>query len=262
MVDRMQRKRDPRALWRQARSRAPERVVTDMNNLKCSGVRRGPLWAVVAVFSVFVASGASTSRVEAACQNGHAACGGGDVTRTSALTVKHCVMDGSVCIPVEPDNTDTWTVTANYSTSFNAGVPGCSCQDNQAQATVTVSWNGTGWTAVCTAGCNALAGPIFGVSVCNVTSCTGGDGPHGAEYMLLVDLGAVNGACDVLAFNLRAVSYVAADVDDGLSWDESTCESIEAVTPTTQSWSTTDTGTFECAISCNNAGASLTITYD
>jgi hypothetical protein len=216
----------------------------------------------VAVIGVIAAFGPADS-VAAACQNAHALCSGGaDPTRTSVLTVKHCVDagGGSCGDPVEPNDTDSWNVTATWSTPFT-GVPGCSCVDTAAQVAVDVQWTGTAWQATCT-GCN-VAGPIRGVVVCDVVSCTGGDGPHGAEYRLQVDIDSTNGTaqCGAGVYNLRQVVYAATNIDDGVSWDPDTCDAIQAETPSSQTWSATDTGTFECALSCDNLGATITIRY-
>jgi hypothetical protein len=166
--------------------------------------------------------------------------------------------------PVEPDTTHIWTATVQWSTAFNGLDPSCSCNDHQDQATIEVTWSGSAWNVVCTAGCGG-ANPIIAAYICDLESCTGGDGPHGASYRVLLDITQqifpFSGPCGLVAANLNKVDFDSSRIDDGISYDNSTCQSGVGAQPTQVSYSATDNGTFECALSCSDLGASVTILY-
>jgi len=165
---------------------------------------------------------------------------------------------------VEPNNGDTWTVTARYQ---KTSVPtACDCTTFTAVATVDVTWTGSAWSASCTAGC-AAGGPIYGVSVCTVSSCSSG-ATHSWEYELIVDVdnNLIGVVCLPGGFNnarLYQVDYDTSVVDDGDTINVGNCTETAAVSPTSQTWSASDTGSFECTFTCAAAtGPSVSIVYD
>jgi hypothetical protein len=230
----------------------------------------------------------STPAAASHCGTALAGCGGGDTTRTSALVVVHKEDDDSQVLPVQPDTGETIGIEVVWSTV--AGI-NCGCADSTASATAHVDWNSASnsWVATCTSGCDATNGPIYGVSVCDTGSCQRGGTTRAYAYKLLVDL------ADNLAFNcplggappkwLTRVDYTTTAVDNGnkldlstctlgaavsgldsciassYSPDLSTCTLGAAVSPTSQTWSATDTGPFECAFNCQASGPQIDIRY-
>ncbi len=88
-------------------------------------------------------------------------------------------------------------------------------------------------------------------------SCENVDG-HSAGYRLVVDLRDPVGCC----LNLRQVAYTTTAVDDGHELDLAACRLGSRVSPTSQSFSQTDTGGFECELGCDSiSGPALTIAY-
>jgi hypothetical protein len=189
----------------------------------------------------------------------HAACNFGDSTRTSSLTVDHVTTGGAA---VEPNTGETWSVTATWALQTIGSA--CDCANRTANATVDVDWTGSGWTATCTAGCNP-AGPIVGVAICNNSNCGAVANPT-IGYELLVDLTA-NAVFQCFGANqtgkLVQVDYQTSSVDNGNPiTNNTTCALGSSVSPTSQTWTTSDTGTFECDFTCAGAsGPSVTIQY-
>jgi hypothetical protein len=183
----------------------------------------------------------------ASCQIAHQTCAGGlDPTKTAVLTVLHQVSGGTW---VEPNTGESWDITATWNSA------GVLCPNPTVQvATVTVDWNGSGWTL----SNKNLTGDIVDVQVCNISgSCGSAVGPR--AYKLRVDIN------DPIAGpqNLQSVAFVTTSVDDGFTIDLSSCTTTTtAVSPTSQTFSATDYGSFECDYACANVtGPSLTITY-
>ncbi len=206
----------------------------------------------------------------------HALCGwahscANDPTATSALEVSHIYEvppDHTSSLPVEPDDGETWNITATWSSDTRA-VPGCSCKDLlNVAVNATVTWtDGSGWSVTCN-GCNAN-GPIRSVSVCNEGSCgSQTDLDNGWSYKLIVDIDHTLLAlpCPVPGPTangyLSKVVYTTTSVDDGNVVDVATCTEGSSVTPTSQTWTQTDTGTFECGFGCSASGPTLSILYE
>jgi hypothetical protein len=200
----------------------------------------------------------------------YAACGAAynctlDNTATSSLTVNHTMTNGAGGAPVEPDDGETWTVVATWSS--DTGMPlGCSCIDlGSATATVDVQWSEStdSWSATCTAGCSATMGPIRGVSICDGSECGGGD--NGWSYELIVDIDhSLYLNCPVSGSKwgyLSKVAYTTTAVDDGNEIDISDCSEGAVVSPGGTPYSATDTGAFECAFTCAASGPTVTINY-
>lgn len=184
---------------------------------------------------------------------------GGDTTTTAALTVDHQTTGGD---PVEPDTGETWSITATWSTDVFAHL-GCTCQDsNTATATADVSYSSsTGWSVTCTSGCGGVIGSI---GICEVgQGCDNANGELG--YKLYVDITSqqtnlCNGGNNTY---LSKAVFTSTSVDDGITVNETTCASGSSVSPTSQTWTATDNGAFECAFNCTaGPGASVTITYN
>jgi hypothetical protein len=201
-----------------------------------------------------------------------AACGRSDCVGThqiSAILVVHDHHEDENVEPVEPDTGETWGLTATWNT-LSGACPSC-VQTATAGATVRVDWSdATGtWSATCTAGCNAFTGPIYGVTICDAASCGGGSSIDNSwEYELVVDLAKKNGAssfCGLPATDgyLSQVAYQTTSVDDGNIVDPLYCTEGAAVSPTSQTFSVTDSGVFECTFSCAAAsGPSVELTYN
>jgi len=192
-------------------------------------------------------------------------------TVTSSLTVDHydiqMIGQAEVRVPVEPNNGDTWAVTARYQKQ-TAPPPGTSCDCNTftATASVDVTWTGSAWSATCLSGC-AAGGPIYGVSVCTVSSCSSG-ATHSWEYELIVDVdnNIYGVVCNLGGFNnarLYQVDYDTSAVDNGDTINIGNCTEVATKSPTSQSWSASDTSSFECTFTCAAAsGPSVSIVYD
>jgi hypothetical protein len=187
-----------------------------------------------------------------ACQPANGACVPSSATKTSALTVEHKKTNTD---PVEPDDGETWNIVAYWNT--NTGP----CAQYTETASVEVSWDGSDWVL----SNKNLTTNIVSISVCDASmECSHDvDGDHAWGYKLIV---AIN---DPLAagFNLRQVVYTTTSVDDGYELDTDTCELGSSVSPTTQSFSQTDTGVFtlvggRCPYGCSVTGASVTIIYE
>lgn len=185
---------------------------------------------------------------------------GMDPTKTAALTVNHQTTGGD---PVLSDVGETWVLTATWSSDVFAPL-GCTCQDMfTATATAAVTYSSmTGWAVNCT-GCGAF--------IQNLGICQSGQGCDNAAgdlgYTLTADILTlrVNTTCNMTPTNayLQKVVFRSTVVDDGITVDDTDCSAGSAVSPTSQTWSATDTGGFECAFSCStNMGASVTILYN
>jgi hypothetical protein len=150
-------------------------------------------------------------------------------------------------MPVEPGTSETLTVTSYWNTAVPA------CQEIAENAYVTVSWSGSAWVLS-----NITTSPnITGLSICSTGNECGSPPAHAYDYRLIAQVN------DPLpgSYNLRAVEFATTVIDDGRVLDPSACTLGAAVSPTSQSFSVTDFGVFECGLSCGNSGASMTILY-
>jgi hypothetical protein len=191
----------------------------------------------------------------------NAACPGADLTRTASILVSHADLN---TVPVEPDSGETWSITANYRLQ-TAGEP-CDCDDRDDSVSVDVAWSDTsGWSATCT-GCGG-GSAIQGVAICGVGGCASGTITidNSWSYELIVDLNNNHGfVCGATAMNARLVDvdFETTSVDDGDTIDTGNCSEDVAVSPTSQVFSATDAGPFECGFTCPAAtGTSVTLTY-
>lgn len=191
-----------------------------------------------------------------------------DPTDTSSLLVSHVKVVGMNLVPVEPDDTDTWEITATWQGLHSTGNPACSCTRISASVTADVTWTGSAWSVSCT-GCSAGSGPIRAVSVCPGDSCTSQSGTHSWQYELIVDIDDRKLVCIGNPLNgyLEKVEYKAIAADDGHTIDSSNCTEIASVSPLSTApgvfASATDEGPFECPFTCQAAnGPSTTIFYD
>ncbi len=205
----------------------------------------------------------------AECGPSYIPCTPDQTTRTSAVTVTHLTTDAS--LPVEPDDTDTFTVAARYAYPYTPGNPTCSCTGKTYTATVEVRWIGSGWSATCTSGCDPNNGPIRSVCVCDVDSCAVPPNvipEHGWTYKLLVAVDARASTTPVCPRgNISKVDYTVADLDDGNIIDTSDCSEGTAVSYDEEisTGGVTDSpvmDTSRCPWSCYTPGASLTLYYD
>jgi hypothetical protein len=79
----------------------------------------------------------------------HAACGvapGACLTQNSSMAGVDVYHASSLTLgrDVEPDDTDSWRITATHSTEDGAMPPSCECEDYTTSVTADVSWTGTG----------------------------------------------------------------------------------------------------------------------
>jgi hypothetical protein len=166
-----------------------------------------PMAALVAI----AAFGLVSREANAQCGL-HAPCSF-DSTRTASLTVIHQTTDP---LPVVPDDTDTWNITATWTLESPPG-NSCVCSNRTTMATVDVTRSGSGWSATCTSGCGGSS-PIVQVSVCNATTSGCQEQPGPVAYELIVDLVANH---TFLCFvnphvgKLVAVDFESTSVDDG-----------------------------------------------
>lgn len=187
-------------------------------------------------------------------------CDPSDPTETSVLEVTHALVVGQTQTRAEPDNGETWQITAYWATAAAAT---CSCLEHSAQVTADVTWSGSAWSVSCT-GCNPTAGPIRSVSICDVDSCSSGGSTHSWVYKLIVDIDHMQSlSClspPLKPTYLARVQYETTTVDDG-NVISGNCTEGSAGTPTSQTFTATDNGSFECSFVCSATGPSVTITY-
>ena len=208
----------------------------------------------------------------------HAACGvlnadctagGGSGTKSSVIVVDHVTTQEEWVAKVEPDSGETWSVTAYWATT-SVGVP-CSCTEISATATVDVDWNQSTntWDVTCTSGCDATNGPIHEFVICDDTTCAEGPGTeHSWTYSLEGEFDQSRTTCNRPAY-LQRVVWTTTSVDDGDTLDSlgAGCSEQYAMSPTSQTFTVTDTGTFTGAgyFVCypgDCEGPPVTITYD
>jgi len=225
------------------------------------GLSGGPLVLVAVVAAVRISI--LVPRPASAQLCGLNNCGGS--TNVSSLTVFHGHADDPNVIRVEPNTGETWTATVYWSTDVTGG-GGCSCQLMQTNAaTIRVDWSdGTAsYAATCTAGCNAMSGPIFGVGVCTVDGC-GEDVSidHSWAYELILSVAKNGPLCNLAPSTVARVAWATTLVDNGILIDDE-CTHGDAVVPTTQVFAQNDNGPFDCTFTCAGAsGPSIVLTYD
>jgi hypothetical protein len=211
----------------------------------------------------------SVAVVHAACGTSPGWCGGSDYTRTSTLAVTHAYNAADYDIPVEPDDTDSYQITAHWSTVYGGSEPLCYCQDVAAQVTADVTWSDVAksWSVSCS-GCS-VAGAIYSIGVCfDGPSCGGGATiDNSSGYKLYVDIDQQNLYCcptDGLfkPAYLSSVAYTTTSVEDGNLINMVRCTEGSSVSPVTQTNSQTDSGPFECTNNCSQSGPSMTIWYE
>ena len=183
----------------------------------------------------------------AACQNAHGGCAGGDTTRTAMVDVLH---QASGTTWVEPNTGETWDITVSWNI---AGFGNCPAPTVQVGG-VTVDWNGSGWTL----SNKVMPAGIVDIQVCDISgTCASTTGPR--AYRLKVDITDPFSGPN----NLQSVVFTTTAVDDGFTIDNSDCSTTTTtVTPTSQTFTATDNGGFECDFACANiTGPAVTITY-
>ena len=215
--------------------------------------------ALLATALAFLGGFGQAQVVEAACGAIPGNCLSGPNpagSSTAAVVVQHLYEGAEVDFNVEPDDTDTWKVTATHSTIAMGG--GCSCNDYTSNVTADVTWTGSAWSVNCT-GCSSL-GPIVNVSVCDVASCTGAE-THGWSYKLIATVAQTRvNQCLANAAHLTSVLFETTAIDDGDTI--SACREILAVSPKSQTYSGTDVA-FDCSLACGGvSGPTIQIYYE
>lgn len=226
------------------------------------------LLAAAACFGLLagVFAGSPASVEAQACNLNTHNCNPSDDTVTASAIVSHAYPDEPpLVIPVEPDTGETWEITATY--QLQTGGSACDCDDRTDTVTVDVDWNETtdSWDVSCT-GCNA-GDPIQAVSVCHSAGC----GSHTTidnawEYEIIVDVhNNYTFSCGIYNHDgaLQSVDFETTSVDDGDTIRTGNCTEQLAVSPTSQTFSSTDSGPFECLFTCAAAtGTSIVILYE
>jgi len=187
---------------------------------------------------------------------------GVDQTVTSALDVHHRVYPGAITDdPVQLNDDELVTITVYWLTLPNIGPCSCSQQVSRS-VTIQPTLSGSSWSGACS-GCNA-GGPIYDVVICDINSdnCQSLDN----DYRLNVDIDKLfglvpTGPCSMNPLYINRVEYTITNVSNGDDYDASHCVVGSAVSPTTNSFSATDFGAFECAFDCET-GPSLTVTFN
>jgi len=181
---------------------------------------------------------------------------------TSALDVYHRVHPGGITDdPVQLDDRETVSITVYY--SLLSGIGACSCGYETSQAvTITPVLSGTSWSGSCS-GCDPTNGPIRSVTICDINAdeCESYDGDYRLNVIVDKTYGAGGGSCNGNPRYINRVVYTISSVDDGDAYDASGCTLGSAVSPTTNSFSATDFGTFECTFDCE-PGPALTVTFN
>jgi hypothetical protein len=207
------------------------------------------LIAVGAMLAGFLAATPPGAEIAyaAACKTANGYCP--PQVRTASVDVTHLVPGATSSTPVEPDDGESWSITAYWNDNT---LP---CSELSETATVDASWSGTGWVL----SNKSTTSNITDIKVCNEATCAEVD-THSYGYRLYVELNDTIGPAG--AFNLRQVTFTASSVDDGYELDTSSCTLGNAVEPSYETYSASDTGLFECYYSCSNAGTTLSITYE
>jgi hypothetical protein len=177
----------------------------------------------------------------------------GSFFRTATVDVTHVVPAGggqAYDMPVEPDTGESFNITAYWNTDTTP------CVEHSETASVDVSWSGTGWVL----SNKTTTTNILDIQLCDEDTCAEED-THSYGYRLYVKV-ADPLFLPIRRHNLRQVVFTTTSVDDGYELDTTSCALGAAVSPTSQTFSATDSGTFECGYSCSNSGTTLSITYE
>lgn len=183
----------------------------------------------------------------AACQNANQSCTPSDTTKTAVLNVLH---QASGATWVEPNTGETWDITITWNAAGFGNCPNPTVRVGG----VTVDWNGGGWTL----SNKVIPAGVSDIQVCDIGgTCGSTTGPR--AYKLKVDITDPIGGPQ----NLQSVVFTTTSVDDGFTIDNSDCSTTSTtVSPTSQTFTATDTGGFECDFACANVtGPTVTITY-
>ncbi len=236
---------------------------------------RSPKLVVVAATIVMsaalgLAAGAVTGVVQppiavAACGSTNGLVCGFPGYKESAIEVSHVRYEADLPYYIEPNTGEDWEAVVWWSSDMTE--LGCQCQETSHTVTFTVDWNATSKTfvAVCTSGCSAF-GPVTTVNVCAIQGCDLlSNDPHGWRYRVRMSVAQTRPICSTRVAYLNRVVYTTTDVDDGrgIVYD---CDLGSTYTPTSQTFSVTDTGashatgTFPCYPSCDFA-TPIEITY-
>lgn len=187
-------------------------------------------------------------------------CGGSTVT--SALDVYHRVDPGGITDdPVQLDDRETVSITAHWSLANVGGA--CSCgYATSKTVTIIPILSGTSWSGTCS-GCDPTNGPIRSVTICdiNADACEGYDGDYRLNVVVDQAYGTGGAGCSMYSRFINRVVYTITEIDDGDDYNATLCVLGTAVGPTTNSFTATDSGTFECSANCEQ-GPSLTITFN
>jgi hypothetical protein len=207
------------------------------------------------MLGLIVGAGTAPVAEAAACQGAHTPpCGGQDGTRTAVAEVTHADTTGQSVVYVEPDSGESWSITAYWNTNVYP------CDEYTETASVDVDWQ----TLAAAWGLSNKSTTIniVDIQVCSTGDCSTPSSGHGWGYRLFVDIDEVL-IISSKYYTLRQVVFTTTAVDDGNQVDDRNCSLDDAVSPTSQSFSVTDSGSFECAYSCGSvSGPSLTITYE
>lgn len=231
------------------------KALTPSRNTRLTALSCLAVLGIILSVAILVGDPAAVPSVQAyACQAANLpVCSLGDTTRTSSLYVSHAVTGGASGTPVQPDDGETWNITAYWNEP--PGPPSC------AQATETASatayYTGSGWAlSNVTTTTN-----IVDIDICDKDTCAREDTQsHG--YELIVD---IRDPIVIVTkpYNLRQVVFTTTSVDGGYELDTAACSLGSSVSPTSQAFTQTDGGPWPCGYSCAAAaGPSLTITYE
>lgn len=199
----------------------------------------------------------------AVCQVANVGCTWPDVTKTSAMEVDHkttAAYEGG-SIWVEPDDGETWEITATWATA-----PPPECFQTSETAYATVSWNGSAWVLSSV----TTTTNIVGISICQGDECdAGGASTHSWQYKLIVSIKDPVGT--ITLYHLRDVRYQTTSVDTGYTIASASgpddCDLDAAVSPTSQTNTAYDDpattwNAARCTFACTVSGGSITIFYD
>jgi hypothetical protein len=181
-----------------------------------------------------------------ACRAANPSCPPSITWRTASVDGSH--LYEAYTQPVEPEDGETFAITAYWNT---ANVP---CAEIVEVAYATVSRSGGGWAV---SNVTPTAN-ITNIVVCSGDACGSQEDNHAWSYRLIAQ---VNDPVPA-SFNLRQVVFTTTSVDDGYAISPTTCSVGTAVSPTSQSFTATDSGMWECGYSCDYSGTSLEITYE
>ncbi len=180
----------------------------------------------------------------------------------AGVDVFHYSSIGTNIVPVEPDDTDSWIITATHSSEDNVIPQSCECNNYTSSVTADVTWTGSGWSVACT-GCNWPNGPILSLGVCAVSGCSAIGGTHGWEYKLTARVKEFRPAvCGANNGYLYSVEFETTSVDDGDVIVQFDCSEGSSVSPTSQTWSDVDLA-FGCNLNCGSVtGPTIYIQYN